>query len=140
MDKFALARELARDEGKRDTMYYDSVGVPTIGIGHNLTQPIPEGAIQLIFEHDMARHLEEAETLSYWHSLSAVRQRVIANMLFNLGMPTFKEFKNLNKALAAQDYEQAAIEMTDSKWYRQVKSRAERLVRAMRSNNGDDLR
>ena len=38
----------------------------------------------------------------------------------------------MKKAIDAGDYVKAALEMCDSKWYTQVKNRADRLVLRMR--------
>lgn len=139
VNMYKLQEELERDEGVRDTMYYDTVGVPTIGIGHNLHQPIPKEAIDIIFEYDLKKHMAECVTLPYWGKLSEVRKRVIINMMFNLGLPGFLKFKRLNAALKAADYGAAAFEMMDSKWYHQVGNRADRLIHAMKTNTDDEL-
>jgi len=39
----------------------------------------------------------------------------------------------MKKAVDAGDYQKAALGMCDSKWYSQVKNRADRLVKRMRS-------
>lgn len=140
IDKYKLMEELARDEGKRNTMYYDSVGVPTIGIGHNLHEPLPDYIIEEIFKYDCDLHLQDCYKLPYWEDLSQTRKRVIANMMFNLGPSRFNRFKKMNAALEAGDFHLAAAEMEDSKWYKQVGNRAERLCQAMRWNDERYLR
>lgn len=45
---------LIRHEGMRATPYIDSVGVQTIGIGHNLHKPLSHAAILQIFKDDVA--------------------------------------------------------------------------------------
>ena len=59
-------------------------------------------------------------------------QLIIANMMFNLGYIRFSKFKQMKRAVDAQDWNKAADEMVDSLWYRQVTNRAERLVQRMR--------
>ena len=58
---------------------------------------------------------------------------VVGSMQYNLGWPRFSQFKKFWKALEAHDYLRAAEEMIDSRWYRQVKERGERLVSLMQS-------
>jgi len=140
IDKYKLQQELERDEGSRDTMYYDTAGVPTIGIGHNLYEPISQQAIDEIFKHDLAMHTYHCEKLPYWQALSGTRKRVIANMMFNLGPKRLNTFKKMHKCLKSGDFQGAADEMMDSKWYKQVGRRAERLVAAMRFNDERYLR
>ena len=71
----------------------------------------------------------------YWYGLSEARQRVVVNMMFNLGPNRFNAFKKVNAAIEAGEFQVAADEMIDSKWYRQVGNRAERLEQAMRWND-----
>ena len=59
-------------------------------------------------------------------------QRVLVNMAFNLGRNRLSKFKNMLKAVNEGDYQKAADEMVDSKWYRQVGRRSEELVEMMR--------
>ena len=52
-------------------------------------------------------------------------------MMFNMGRPRLSKFKNMNKALWAEDWKGAAVEGRDSRWYRQVTQRAERLMKRL---------
>ena len=52
-------------------------------------------------------------------------------MTFNMGMTRLQKFKKMHEALEAQNWKQAAIEGRDSKWYKQVTNRAERLMSAL---------
>jgi lysozyme len=69
--------------------------------------------------------------MPWWNELDETRQRVLANMCFNLGCPRLKNFKNFLAALEAGDFETAGEEMMDSKWATQVGSRAVRLQEKM---------
>jgi lysozyme len=60
-----------------------------------------------------------------------VRQRVLANMCFNLGISRLKGFVRMLSALRRKDFAAAAREMRSSKWAEQVGARAERLARLM---------
>lgn len=132
MDK--LRDELTRDEGWRDMYYRDSVGLITIGVGHNLDhKPLSKRAIDIILEDDIIDTIKDCKSLPYWKYTDKVRRRVIANMVFNLGKTRFLKFKHLNKALLEKNYPKAAAEMADSKWYRQVGIRAKRLTMSMQT-------
>ena len=54
-------------------------------------------------------------------------------MIFNMGMTRLGKFKNMHKALEQQNWKQAAIEGRDSRWYKQVTNRAERLMSKLES-------
>ena len=59
--------------------------------------------------------------------MSDVRQAVLIDMCYNLGYSGLMKFKNMIKAFADGNFERAAIEMEDSRWYKQVGDRSERL-------------
>ena len=130
MDRTKLQSDLVSDEGKRRFPYYDSVGKLTIGVGHNLTDlGLSDAAINFILNEDIENHL--AELRSAWpafDSLDEVRQRVLANMAFNLGVAGLLQFKNTLAAIETGDYIGAAVKMRSSKWAKQVCQRAERLA------------
>ncbi|KVC46285.1 hypothetical protein WI72_32110 [Burkholderia ubonensis] len=69
--------------------------------------------------------------LSWWRQLDEVRQRVIANMAFNMGVATLLAFKNTLAAVQRGAYDIAAAGMKASRWYSQVGQRAVRLRSAM---------
>jgi lysozyme len=54
-------------------------------------------------------------------------------MCFNLGYPRLSKFKGMKAAVEEADWNRAADEMVDSKWYQQVPNRARRLEKRMRS-------
>jgi len=114
--------------------YRDTVGKLTVGYGRNLDDKgITRGEAELMLTNDMADAIADAGSLPYWEHLSAVRQIVISDMVYNLGLTKFRKFVNLNNALLIQDYNLAAAEMVDSKWYRQTRRRAKVLVKAMKT-------
>ena len=63
--------------------------------------------------------------------LDDVRQRVLLDMAFNLGVVGLLSFKRTLGVIEAGRYELAAAMMLDSKWAGQVGQRAERLSRMM---------
>ena len=54
-------------------------------------------------------------------------------MSFNLGLTRLSKFKKLKTALLQRDYNSAAKEMMDSRWYGQVGRRSRELVKTMKS-------
>ena len=69
--------------------------------------------------------------MAWWLKLDDNRQRVLANMCFNLGYPRLRNFKKFLAALQTGNWEEAAEEMLDSKWAVQVGDRAKRLSKRM---------
>jgi lysozyme len=54
-------------------------------------------------------------------------------MMFNMGRPRLSKFKGMKAGVDARDWNKAADEMVDSRWYTQVPNRARRLVDRMRA-------
>ena len=67
--------------------------------------------------------------------LDSVRQLILMDMAFNMGVPRLCKFKKMWAAVECGDYPTAAKEMLDSRWAKQVKGRATKLANAM--HNGE---
>lgn len=128
-DHQALVDALIGDEALRLKPYVDSVGKVTIGVGHNLTdRGISQAAAMFILDEDIQLAEHDAQTFSWFADLDPIRQRVIRNMLFNMGLPMFSTFTHLIAAMARKNYLVAAQEGRSSVWFRQVGPRAVRLM------------
>jgi lysozyme len=139
MNTDALMEELKYDEGCVYEIYNDHLGYATFGIGHLIKEsdpelgkeigtPVSEERVKECFYQDIKIVCNELDTKEpWWRNLDDVRQRVIANMCFNLGHPRLSKFKNFIGAMQISDWETAAREMMDSKWASQVGARADRL-------------
>ena len=140
-----LRNELEIDEGVKYEVYLDHLGLPTCGIGHLIVEgdeehgaevgtPVSEERVAELFEQDVQITIGECEKLYEGFSeLPEEVQLILANMMFNMGRPRLSGFKKFNAAVADGDWESAAEEMIDSRWYRQVTNRADRLVTRMRN-------
>ena len=60
-------------------------------------------------------------------------QKIIANMMFNLGRPRLSKFIKMRQHVNNGAWNDAATEMLDSKWARQVPNRANRLIERMKN-------
>lgn len=128
-----LKKQISKHEGRVNKMYLDTKGIPTIGVGHNLRdKPLSERAIDVILEDDIEEHLAQLDrAIPWWRDLSESRQLVLADMCFNLGINGLLAFKNTLKAIQEGRYEDAALGMQNSLWYKQVGNRAKTLVHMM---------
>ena len=133
IDMDILADQLERHEGRRPLPYKDSVGVLTVGVGRNLERPLSEDEIDLMLSNDIKAAAKDAEKFLWFSGLDGIRQQVVVNMLFNLGWKRFTGFRKMIAAIEDRDWERAAVEMKDSKWYTQVGYRAEELIHMMRT-------
>jgi lysozyme len=151
-------KKLIAHEGLRLEVYKDSLGIDTIGIGRNLedrgitkeeldwmdipnmaivhTMGITEADAMYLAENDVQIVEEElVRAHPCVNKLDAVRQLVVMDMAFNMGVPRLCKFKNMWNAIHEENYIAAAKEMLDSRWAIQVKSRATKLANAM--HNGE---
>ena len=140
-----LREELEIDEGCKYEIYLDHLGYPTFGIGHLIIDDDPESGWEVgasidtvrvheAFESDIEGVLSDCSKLySDFGDLPEEAQRVIANMMFNMGLTRLSKFKGMKRGVDARNWNQAADEMVDSRWYRQVTNRANRLVERMRN-------
>ena len=124
---------IERHEGCRFEPYIDSVGVQTIGIGHNLHKPLTRQAVMQIFTDDLNDAVNDClHAFPFFTELSKPRQWVLLDMCFNLGLPKLQQFTKFLKAVELGNYDIAAQEMLDSLWAKQVKGRAIELAAMMR--------
>ena len=139
-----LREQLEIDEGVVHEIYLDHLGYPTFGIGHLVTESDPEHGLEVgtaissercsqAFESDIQGVLRDCNILyPDFDDLPEEAQQIIANMMFNLGYPRLSKFVGMKRGVDAKNWNAAADEMVDSRWYRQVGARAERLVNRMR--------
>jgi len=144
MDIEKLREQLKIDEGCVYELYNDHLGFATFGIGHLVTEsdpengqeigtPVSESRVVEAFEQDVQTVLSDCAILyPDFDELPEEAQQVIANMMFNLGRPRLSAFKGMKAGVDARDWNEAADQMVDSRWYRQVGARAERLVERIR--------
>ena len=138
-----LKETLKIDEGVVYEIYNDHLGYPTFGIGHLVLEgepehglsvgtPVTEERVDECFERDVEYVLNDCRVLheDFDNYPEEVKQ-IIANMMFNMGRTRLTKFNKHNAALREGDWKTAAIEGRDSRWYKQVTNRAERLMKRL---------
>ena len=144
MNNDLMIAELERDEGVRKIPYRDTRGILTIGsLAYNMeaspipdewTFPITDSQVSTLLTGDInCAVLDLNLHLPWWSSMDEVRQRVIVNMCFNMGIGTLLGFNNTLDGMQSGDYVGAAAGMAASRWATQVGNRATRLITAMSS-------
>ena len=131
-----IEQMLIIDERLRLKPYKDTVGKLTIGVGRNLDDVgISKDEALYLLNNDIKRAEEDVKKVfgELFDELDSVRQAVLINMMFNLGLPRFLTFKKFIQAVKEKDFIKASQEMLDSKWANQVKDRAERLSYMMKT-------
>lgn len=150
MDHRQRAKEyITQHEGRHNTTYTDSLGIPTIGVGMNLNESrnreriegagiefdavlkglmaLTDEQIDNFFDEDVSIARNDAITAvaNYWSHPEDV-QLALTDMSFQLGGPRLSQFVNMIAALNATppDYEKAAAEIEDSLYATQTPNRA----------------
>ena len=148
-----LLDQLVLHEGLELLPYKDTLNIDTIGIGRNLEHRglseeelvhlgkdisdicewgitkeqayyLAENDIKIVEEEVCKAHPCVVE-------LDEIRQRVIIDMAFNMGVPRLNKFKKMWAAVHEGDFPTASREMLDSRWAVQVKGRSHKLAHAM---------
>lgn len=135
---------LLQHEGLKLKAYKDTMGIWTIGIGHNIFgnrtsatavklnlnehSEITESEAWAIWRDDVSHVMFELRNFHWFYDLTEIRQAAIVDMLFNLGLRTFLTFHKFLDAMEKEDYERASIEMLASVWASQVGQRAHTLA------------
>tara|TARA_B100000131_G_scaffold322050_1_gene374695 strand:- start:12 stop:458 length:447 start_codon:yes stop_codon:yes gene_type:complete len=143
MDIDKLREELKIDEGVKYEIYLDHLSLPTLGVGHLIKDTDPENGLPVgtkieeervneLFDEDIQVTIQECKYLyNDFDDLPEEAQRIIANMMFNLGRPRLSRFLKMKQHVDNRDFVSASKEMKNSKWYRQVTNRAQRLCDRM---------
>lgn len=142
---------ISANEGRRNRVYRDTEGIPTIGIGFNLNRndaasrlrsvgadynqirsgraALTDQQVDALFNGDLAT--AGAAARSFLPNLETYPpgvQIALTDLAFNLGGQGLSNFRNLQRSLTNRNFEQAANDLRDSRWYGQVGDRAERVI------------
>ena len=144
------------EEGVKDTPYLDSLGYKTIGIGHLMDsrkggflpdhakrELVREGRLSAITISSLYRDDLKVVTnllerhLPWCFELDPTRRDVLIDMCFQMGIGSEQRgtgllgFKNTLRHIKSGNYQQAAVNMGQSKWYNQAPNRAQRRIDEM---------
>jgi len=135
-----ILEQLELHEGSKRFPYVDTVGKITIGIGFNLTDVgLYPDEIRYILKRRVATLEIDLNALLPWYvALDDIRQKVLIDMAYNLGVAGLLTFKSFLRAMSEQRWEDAVVEMQKSKWWKQVGARAGRLARMVRTGSDYD--
>lgn len=132
-----LVAQLKRHEGVKSHAYKCTANMITVGVGRNIDENggigLSDDEINYLLENDIKRCKQELIALSWFTDLDSVRQDALVNLCFNLGLTRLMGFNNAMAAMAEGDYERAADEFYDSRWAKQVKSRADEVCEMVRT-------
>jgi lysozyme len=118
--------QLEHEEGRQPKPYTDSTGNLTIGIGRNLTGiGLYDDEIDYLLANDLKRVTDALnKNLPWWIHLDTVRQKVLIDMCFNMGIEKLLQFHNTLHWIMIGNYANAKLSMLSSLWAKQVGIRA----------------
>jgi lysozyme len=125
-DPDALKASLTRHEARKNTVYKDSKGLLTVGIGHNISIAQTDYVIDAIYGCDIVGCEKSLDQhVPWWRDLDPVRQAAMMELMFNMGWGdgsnALSSFKNTLAAWKAGNYASAASGLLSSKWANDVK-------------------
>jgi lysozyme len=140
------ARDLIKiHEGLRLLRYRCPAGHPSIGYGWNLDAwPLPpeiashlrvngritEGMADYLLDIRIGTAIQDCRSIyPGFDTFTEARRAALTDFIYNIGSSRALKFKRMRAAIEAGDWETAAAEMRDSKWFGQVGRRAEKIVK-----------
>lgn len=131
-----IYEQLILHEGLKLKPYRCTAGKLTIGVGRNLEDKgISRDEALMMLKNDVEEVEKALSTYTWFKNLDGIRQKVLIDMAFNLGVGGLMQFKKMIAAIEKSNYESAASEMMNSKWAKQVGKRSDRLATMMRTGS-----
>ena len=135
-DDEALKARLTMAEGRVEYAYEDSLGFLTIGIGHLIDRRkgggLPGPIIDALYAYDVAAKFGELDAaFPWWQQLDDARQRVMAELVFNMGAHGLSQFTKFLAAMQSGDWATAGAELKDSRAYQQEPHRFDAMIAAI---------
>lgn len=130
-----IIEQLKIHEGYKPRVYKCTAGVDTIGVGFAIKDLyLSEEVCDMILTEKLEELEERFEKKFNWFKSSPVEVRnVMLNMAYQLGFAGFCKFKKTIGYLEETDWDNASIEMLDSKWAKQTPNRAKELSEIIKS-------
>lgn len=119
-----LENRLIKHEGSKKSVYKDSLGFFTIGVGRCVDERKELGLfddeIIYLLRNDIKRAKDQLDVYLWFQGLDDVRQDACVEIVFNVGLQSFLGFKNTIQYLTVKNYDEAAKKLFLSKWTSQV--------------------
>lgn len=145
-----------KHEGVRSRMYYDSLGIPTVGVGFNLLRDdakeriakvganynsvatkksqLDPNQISTLLDMDLEDCIVDLKKIfTAFEALPLAVQKCLIDLRFNLGPTRFRGFPNTIADFKKGDYKSAARRLAVSKWAGQVGKRSTEVIGLLNS-------
>lgn len=140
--------ELKSDEGLRLKAYDDATGAeivpgyqmkghPSIAYGRALdTNGITVDEAEYLLTNSVDYYEALLGIQPWWKALDTVRQGVITNLAYNIGLAGVLSFRHMIAAIQARNWPQARAELLSSKWATEIQpSRRDRLAQQLETGS-----
>lgn len=129
-----LAKNLIEQhEGRRSLAYKDSLGIITVGVGRNLEHKgLSNNEIDILLVNDIIECFDDLSHFKWFEEATEQQKAALLDWRFQLGGAGIRKFRQTMKYLYEGDYNQAGIEMLDSRWAQQTPNRANAISRMIR--------
>lgn len=130
-----LTKNIIEHEGLRLFPYKCTAGKLTIGVGRNIQdRGITRDEAMYLLHNDIALSKSELSHYEWFNKLDEVRQGVLIELHFNIGLAKLLKFKNMISFLDSGYYNNAASQLLKSLWASQVgKNRSENMANRLRT-------
>ena len=132
-----LLESVKKHEGFRDTVYRDTLNKRTVGYGHLCVEDHWEDGkkydqeyLEDILEKDLQSAIDQAHDMCQGMEISDDAKSIICEMIFQLGGHGVSKFKKMWSSLEEDppNYEEASVQMLDSRWAKQTPNRAKEMA------------
>ena len=125
----SLLDNIKESEGFRSTVYKCTAGHDTIGYGFAIKDlHLTKDDCDMILERKIAElKIRVNNKFPFLADLPEEVQDVVIECCYQLGVSGFSNFKKTIEYLMQKDFENAGIEMLDSRWAKQTPNRAKKL-------------
>ena len=132
----SLIESIKESEGFRSKVYKCTEGYDTIGYGFAIKDlHMDEDIAEMILQRKLDSLIERIEiNLPFVKDLPEAAKDVVVEMCYQMGLTGFMKFKKTIAFLRLGKFNEASVEMCDSKWYRQTPNRARKLAKIVRES------
>ncbi len=134
LDDHRLIESVKAHEGFESRVYRDIRDIPTIGYGTRIDEiELDERTAGRWLVSELQEKIERLEHVAGWERMAPARQAVVLEMAYWMGVGGVLRFRRMWVAIRADDWKSAAVEMRDSRTWRneKLRPRMETLARRM---------
>ena len=130
----SLIDSIKQHEGYRSKVYDDSLGIPTIGYGFAIKDlELDRDICDIILERKVKDLKDRVSNKFSWYKYMPQEIKdIVLEMCYQLGVYGFSCFKKTIAYLQDKQWEEASVEMLDSRWAEQTPNRAKELSKRVK--------